>query len=92
MVSIKGVKGFIPLLENIGTSPQQRYFKTEKGKIALAAAYSRYHKTDNGRQKIYEANQRYNNKPYYCSICNKHMLIRSKYLHLKSQKHIKNNI
>ena len=90
MVSIKGVKGFVPLLENIGTSPQQRHFKTEKGKIASAAACSRYHNTDNGRRKIYEANQRYNNKPYYCASCNMHLLIKSKYLHLKSQRHLKN--
>ena len=31
MTSIKGVKGFVPLLENTYNTPVQRYFKSDKG-------------------------------------------------------------
>ena len=44
MTSIKGVKGFVPLLENTYNTPVQRYFKSDKGKQALANAFSKYQK------------------------------------------------
>ena len=42
MTSIKGVKGFVPPLENTYNTPVQRYFKSDKGKQALANACSKY--------------------------------------------------
>ena len=44
MTSIKGVKGFVPLLENTYNTPVQRYFKSDKGKQALANSCSKYQK------------------------------------------------
>ena len=44
MTSIKGVKGFVPLLENTHNTPVQRYFKSDKGKQVLANACSKYKK------------------------------------------------
>lgn len=45
--SIKGVKGFVPLLENTYNTPVQRYFKSDKGKQDLANACSKYQKKNN---------------------------------------------
>ena len=55
-------------------------------------AQKRYVQTVNGRQHLNKAKKRYNDKPYYCSVCDKHLLMMSKFLHVKSQTHIKNNI
>ena len=55
-------------------------------------AQKRYVQTDNGRRHPNEAKKRYNDKPYYCSVCDKHMSMMSKFLHFKSQTHLKNNI
>lgn len=42
MTSIKGVEGFVPLLENTYNTPVQRYFTSDKRKQALANACSKY--------------------------------------------------
>lgn len=101
MTTIKGVKGFVPLLENIGTTAQQRYAKTENGKLKIREAHNRYVQTQHGRGKLREAQKRYNltdkgkertngyqNKPFHCDICNKDMKIKNKYDHCKTKKHI----
>ena len=44
MTSIKGVKGFVPILKYDYDTPVQRYFKSDKGKKALANACSKYQK------------------------------------------------
>ena len=98
MVSVKGDRGFHRIREyNDGlddtdlTSLQKavkRYQQTEKGKQAT----KRYHQSEGGKQKLSEAQFRYQNKPYYCYICNMHILIKSKYLHFKSQKHLDNSL
>ena len=44
MTSTKGVKRFVPLLENTYNTPVQRYFKSDKGKQALANACGKYKK------------------------------------------------
>ena len=67
----------------------KRYFKREKGKQKMCEMNKKYSDSILGRQKIYEAQKRYHNKPYYCSVCDKQMLMKSRYLHLKSQKHLK---
>ena len=105
MVSIKGVKGFVPLLQNIGTTPQQRYLQTENGRLKSREATKRYLQTQNGRGKLREAQKRYNstdkgkertfryqNKPFHCDICNKDMKLKNKYDHCQTKKHFKNNI
>lgn len=48
MTSIKGVKGFVPRLENIGATYQQRYFQTANGRLKLQEAQKRYNLTDKG--------------------------------------------
>ena len=83
MVSVKGDRGFHRLreydddLDNTDLTAQQkavkRYQQTEKGKQAT----KRYHQSEGGKQKLNEAQFRYQNKPYYCYICNKHILIKS---------------
>ena len=68
----------------------KRYFQSEKGRQKMCEMNKKYRESEKGRQKIYEAQKRYHNKPYYCSVCDKHILMKSKYLHLKTQKHLKN--
>ena len=78
MVSVQSDRGFHRLreyndcLDDTNLSAQQK-------------AVRRYQKTDYGRQKTYKAFLRYINKPYYCPICNKNILIKSKYLHVRSK-------
>ena len=102
MVSVKGDRGFHRIREyNDGlddtdlTSYQKarkRYFDTENGRREVYEQIKKYQRTENGRKKQYEAILRYMNKPYYCSSCDKHILMKSKYLHLKSQNHIEKSI
>ena len=101
MVSVKGDRGFHRIREYNGlddtdlTSYQKarkRYFNTENGRRKVYEQIKKYQQTENGRKKQYEAILRYMNKPYYCSSCDKHILMKGKYLHLKSQNHIKKSI
>ena len=68
----------------------KRYFQSEKGRQKMCEMNKKYRESEKGRQKIYEAQKRYHNKPYYCPVCDKRILMKSKYLHLKTQKHLKN--
>ena len=98
MVSVKGDRGFHRLreydddLDNTDLTAQQKEFKryrmTEKGK----QAEKRYRQSRGGKRKLYEAQLRFLNKPYHCDICDKNILIKSKYLHIKSQKHLDNSL
>ena len=98
MTAVKGDRGFHRIREyNDGlddtdlTSQQKaykRYRQTEKGKQAEKL----YRRSEGGKHKLYEAQFRHINKPYYCYICDKHILIKSKYLHVKSQKHLDNSL
>ena len=76
MTSIKGVKGFVPLLENTYNTPVQRYFKSDKGKQALANAFSKY--------------QKKKNKQYHCEICNRDMKLGGRARHNRSRIHLLN--
>ena len=84
MVSIKGVKGFVPLVENIETTPQQRYFQTANDRLKLREAQKRYELTDKGKERMI----RYHNKPFHCDIGNLDMKINYKSQLCKTTKHL----
>ena len=91
MVVIKGVKGSIPLPQELlierRTETCKKYSLTDNGKKVIREGQKRYELTDKAKLR----HKRFFSKVFHCELCNVDIKVSSRYRHIKSsKKHLSN--